>query len=438
MDAAGKRGMPLHVKVLIALVLGFGLGLGLQQFLPTSAIPDLVNFNKNVADPVGNIFLNMIFMIVVPLLFSALVLGVAEIGEAKKFGKIGLASLGMTILLSGIAVIVGLTLVNTIKPGAQITPEARNDYLAKYGDPKKTEEVKAKAEQSKTVGETVLDIVTKNPFKAVVEDNVLGFMFFALIFGLALSQIPADQSLPVKSFLEGVFAASLKVIEFAMKLAPIGVFALTFKAGSSLGLDAVRALGMYMIVVLLALAIHQFGVYSIVLKLIAKRDPLTFFRQIREVMLTAFSTSSSNATLPVALRVAEEKVGLPRQISNFVLTVGATANQNGTALFEGITILFVAQLFGVDLDLQAQITVMLLAILAGIGTAGVPGGSWPMIGAIMLKVGVPIEGVGLCMGVDRLLDMSRTVLNVSGDITIAACVSEIAGPTEQEMALAES
>jgi len=218
-------------------------------------------------------------------------------------------------------------------------------------------------------------------------------------------------------------------------LDPIGVVALTFKAGSSLGFGAVKALGAYVIVVLVALLIHQFVIYSLTLKFIGKRNPLEFFRQIKGVMLTAFSTSSSNATLPFALRAAHDDLGLPRRISNFVLTVGATANQNGTALFEGITILFVAQVFGISLDLQQQLTVMFMAILAGIGTAGVPGGSWPMIGAIMIKVGIPIEGVGICLGVDRILDMSRTVLNVSGDLTIAACVSHLVGDTEEEMAL---
>lgn len=212
-----------------------------------------------------------------------------------------------------------------------------------------------------------------------------------------------------------------------MKYAPIGVFFLVFRAASSLGANAVVAVGQYVILVLAALALHMFVTYPIFLKFVAKRDPVQFFRQCREVILTAFSTSSSNATLPVALRVAEQEVGLPRKTSSFVLTVGATANQNGTALFEGITILFLAQFAGVNLDFSQQLTIMGLAILAGIGTAGVPGGAWPMIGVILAKFGIPVELIGVVIGIDRILDMSRTVLNVVGDITIAACVSELDG-----------
>jgi DAACS family dicarboxylate/amino acid:cation (Na+ or H+) symporter len=229
-----------------------------------------------------------------------------------------------------------------------------------------------------------------------------------------------------------------QVIDMAMSLAPFGVFALVFTAATAVGAGALQALGSYAALVMISLAFHQFVIYSLALKFIAKRDPLTFFRQIRTVMLTAFSTSSSNATLPTALKSAEADVGLPRDISSFVLTVGATANQNGTALFEGITIIFLAQFYGIALSFQDQVTVMLLAIVAGIGTAGVPGGSWPVIAIIMAKVNIPVEGIGICLGIDRLLDMSRTVLNVTGDITIAACVSELTGASQDDIALAEA
>jgi DAACS family dicarboxylate/amino acid:cation (Na+ or H+) symporter len=227
--------------------------------------------------------------------------------------------------------------------------------------------------------------------------------------------------------MEGLFAVSLKVIDFAMRIAPYGVFGLAFSAAAALGFAALAALGKYAVLVLVALAFHQIVVYSLAIRFIAGRNPLQFFRQIRTVMLTAFATSSSNATLPTALKASEEEVGNPADVSRFVLTVGATANQNGTALFEGITVLFLAQLYGVNLDLTGQITVMLLAILAGVGTAGVPGGSWPMIAVILTKIGVPPESIGICLGIDRVLDMSRTVLNVSGDITIATCVSKLMG-----------
>lgn len=431
--------MPLHMRVLIALVLGAILGATLQTIygLDNEHIKWWI---ANLSKPVGKIFLNMIFMIVVPLLFSALVLGISEIGDPRKVGRVGLYSLGMTVLLSGIAVAIGLAAVNVVKPGANVTPEERERIMATYA---KSDDAKKKIEDSKktkSTEETIAEIVPDNPIQSAVNamsGGLLGFMFFALVFGLALTMVEGEKALPVRAFLDGVFHVSLKVIDMAMSLAPYGVFALVFTAATTVGAGALKALGSYAILVLVCLAIHQFGVYSLVLKFIAKRNPVEFFRQIRTVMLTAFTTSSSNATLPTALKAAEDEVGLPRDISSFVLTVGATANQNGTALFEGITILFLAQFYGIQLDLAQQLTVMGLAIVAGIGTAGVPGGSWPVIAIIMAKVGVPVEGIGLCLGIDRILDMSRTVLNVSGDMTIAACVSRLMGREENSRSLAE-
>ena len=377
-------------------------------------------------------------MVVVPLLFSALVLGVSEIGEAKRFGRVGLRSLLMTVLLSGIAVVIGLAVVNVFRPGERIPPEQRQTLIAQYRDPKAAAK---NLDAAKTAPEDppALGIVPKNPFKEMsraLEGGLLPFMFFALIFGLALASIEAERAQPVKAVLDGIFGASLKIVDWAMRLAPFGVFFLVFTATASLGIDILKALGVYALIVLGALAFHQFVVYSIVLKTIGKRSPVQFFRQVRTVMLTAFATSSSNATLPTALETAQQDMGLPKDISSFVLTVGATANQNGTALFEGITILFLAQLFGVDLTLLQQLQVMGLAIVAGIGTAGVPGGAWPFIASILVMLGIPAEGIGLILGIDRLLDMSRTVLNVTGDIAIAACVSAMEHRTEHETAAA--
>jgi DAACS family dicarboxylate/amino acid:cation (Na+ or H+) symporter len=252
-------------------------------------------------------------------------------------------------------------------------------------------------------------------------------MVFALVFGLALASIDPEKAAPLRAVIEGLFAVSLKVIDFAMLLAPVGVFALVFRTASILGADALLAVGKYAALVLVCLAVHMFVVYPVFIRFVARRDPVQFFRQVRGVILTAFATSSSNATLPVALQAAEEEVGLPRDIASFVLTVGATANQNGTALFEGITILFLAQFMGVPLALGDQVTVMGLAIVAGIGTAGVPGGAWPMIASIIVRFGVPAETIGVVLGIDRILDMSRTTLNVVGDMTIAACVAAMEG-----------
>ncbi|MBL8047985.1 MAG: dicarboxylate/amino acid:cation symporter [Chthonomonas sp.] len=433
MSSSERRGMAMHTKVLLGLLLGAICGAIAQQM----AWPFLEGLVTNVMKPIGAIFLNLIFMIVVPLLFSALVLGVSELGDAAKIGRVGMKCLAFTILFSGIAVAIGVGMVNTFKPGSGFTPEQVQKLETTIG--KKADATKSveKSKEVKSAADTIVELIPRNPLEQAVkalDGGLLPFMVFALIFGIALAGVEPERAAPVKAFLDGLFAVSLRIIDMAMKLAPIGVFALVFSVAATLGPEAFIALGKYVVVVMVALLIHQFVVYSVMLRVFAKRNPWQFFRQIRSVMLTAFSTSSSNATLPTALKVAEEEVGLPPTISRFVLTVGATANQNGTALFEGITILFLAQMFGVSLDLGQQLTVMGLAILAGVGTAGVPGGAWPMIALILVKIGVPAEAIGICLGVDRILDMSRTVLNVTGDIAIAACVAgserELPAPIE--------
>ena len=235
---------------------------------------------------------------------------------------------------------------------------------------------------------------------------------------------PPAKVATLTSFLQGVFEVCMLIIGFAMRLAAIGVACLGFSLTATLGVDILRSLGFYAGVVVLGLALHQFGIYSLFLKFVGGKSPWQFFRQIQEAMITAFSTSSSNATLPVSLRVAEEKLRLPPQISRFVLTVGASANQNRTALYEGITVLFLAQVFGVELALSQQIVVALLCIMAGLGTAGVPGGSLPLVVGVLVTIGVPGESIAIILGIDRLLDMCRTTLNVTGDLVCAVLVSK--------------
>ena len=427
-----RQKMPLHTRVLIGLAIGLIAGIICQAaFGPDNEV--VQNIVKNYAYPIGQIFLRMIFMIVVPLLFAALVLGVMEIGDARKVGRVGVRALLLTIVLSSIAVCIGLLAVNIVRPGDGIPEERRELLMATYGN-EDAQKTIAQSQEAKSVVDTLLEIIPKNPMveaNRALEGGLLPLMFFALVFGLAMGASPPDKVRTLKGFLEGIFEVSLKVIDFAMKLAPIGVAALVFGAIALLGWDAIAALGKYMLVVLFALALHLVVVYSLALKLIARMNPLDFFRRIKGVMVTAFATSSSNATLPTALKSAEEDLHLPRDISSFVLTVGATANQNGTALFEGVTVLFLAQFFGIPLTLGEQLGVMGLSIVAGIGTAGVPGGSWPMIALILMRYGIPVEAVGIVIGVDRILDMSRTVLNVTGDVTIATCVSEMEKRSKQ-------
>lgn len=420
-----KKKLDLHWMVLIGMLMGAIAG-GICQATLGTGDPNVAWFNNEIAKPLGQLFLRLIYMIVIPLLFSALTLGVLELGGSKKLGRIGLKTLGFTVVLSGIAVALAIAGANLVKPGGGIGAEQTASLMQLYGKPEDAAKSVEKAKEAKGPGQTILDLFPANPVEEAAKPNlggVLPFMVFALFFGVALAAIEPEVAAPVKSFLEGLFAVTQKLVEYAMRLAPLGVAALMFGTVSQLGWDAFAALGKYAGLVLALLLFQMLGVYSIVLRVFAKRNPLQFFHSLREVILTAFGTSSSNATLPVALRVSQEKAGIPRDISNFVLTVGATGNQNGTALFEGVTVLFLAQAFGVTLDVTQQLTVVGLAVIAGIGTAGVPGGAWPMIAAILGMLGVPPAAIGLCLGIDRILDMSRTVVNVVGDITIAACVA---------------
>jgi DAACS family dicarboxylate/amino acid:cation (Na+ or H+) symporter len=256
---------------------------------------------------------------------------------------------------------------------------------------------------------------------------MLGLMFFALFLGICLTMVPKETAAPLISMLEAVFAATEVAIQIVMRLGPYAVFALLFTMTARFGFGLLVSLGWFVLTVLLGLALHMFGVYSLSVAILSRINPIVFFRRIKTAMITAFSTSSSNATLPTALRVSEENLGVPRDINSFVLTVGATANQNGTALYEGVTVLFLAQLAGIDLSIAQQLMVVYLAILGGIGTAGVPSGSIPFIIIVLTQINVNPALIAIVLGVDRILDMCRTVLNVTGDLTIATYVARSEG-----------
>ncbi|MBI4244939.1 MAG: dicarboxylate/amino acid:cation symporter [Planctomycetes bacterium] len=423
-----NKAIPLHYKILIGLVTGAFLGsIAKYAWADESSLNWIVG---NITKPAGQIFMRMIFMVVVPLIFTALVTGVAGIKDLAKLGRVGIKTLLFTIMISTIAAAIGIFLANSIKPGVGISKEAQGKLKESIVSKGAQESVR-KAGETKSITDTIVDLIPKNPLEEATAafnpdhrgGGLLAVMFFALIFGVALSLSKSEKTEVVVQFMEGVFTVLMKIIDFAMKLAPYGVGALLFSVTATLGFDALLTLGKFVIVVLAGLALHQFGVYSLLIYFVIKMNPLTFFKKIQEAMLVAFSTSSSNVTLPTSIRVSQDNLKIPRDISNFVLTLGSTANQNGTALFEGVTVLFLAQFFGIQLDLGSQIIVMLMAILGGIGTAGVPGGSLPVIVVILQSVGVPGEAIGLIIGVDRILDMCRTVTNVSGDLVVAAYVA---------------
>ena len=409
--------------LLFSLFAGAFLGVLLH---PYSNQEWLQNISTYVLNPIGQIFLRLIFMVVVPLLFSALVLGVVELGQTVGFGKVVAKTLLYTVLASSFSVLIGIGLVNVFKPGVGLS--INPDWVAEQSA--QVQKIQANAEQAKTFDKILIDLFPKNPVDVAaraLEGEVLAFMVFALLFGFALVRArPGGGS--GRSYLfeviEEILHVCMKMVEHAMKLAPLAVFSLVFISASKFGIEIFRALLFYVALVIFGILIQQFVVYAALLKMFTRWSPLEFFGKCREVYMYAFSTASSNATLPYTLKTAEEVLKLPNKISRFVLTVGSTANQNGTALFEGVTVLFLAQVTGVDLTFGQQVFVVIFSIIAGIGTAGVPGGSLPPMMILLKTVGIPVESIGLIIGVDRLLDMARTTLNVSGDLVIAALVSE--------------
>jgi Na+/H+-dicarboxylate symporter len=423
----------LHNKLAIALLLGIALGAALHPYADN---PGLVAFNMHVLRPIGQIFLRSIFMIVVPMVFSALVIGVYQLGRGHNLSGVAGRTLAFTVVLSAASVAIGVALVNLLQPG-------RGFQLGSAaGAASGVQAIEANAAAAKPLSDVIIELIPRNPLESAVralDGEMLPLMVFAVIFGVAVSGLAKgkdeDDVVLVRVF-EQIFDACMRIVHFAMLLAPLAVFAIVFNTAFTFGTGIVASLMFYVATVVAGLLIQQFGVYSTLLWTIARRPPGDFFRKCREVYLYAFSTASSNATLPLSLDVAEHKLRLPPQISRFVLTVGSTANQNGTALFEGVTVLFLAQVYGLDLTVSQQVRVMVMSILAGVGTAGVPGGSLPMVMIVAQSVGIPAEGMALILGVDRFLDMCRTAVNVSGDLVIAALVSgrEVREPVLAEVA----
>ena len=434
------KGMALHTRILIGLAVGVIAGVSVN-FAFGGEHPRVTWVIENITQPIGQLFLNLLLMIVVPLVFSSLVVGVAGIGDIRKLGRVGLKTFAYTIVISAISVVIGLILANTIKPGTRVDPATKAALESKFGS-KAQQEVdaatKATAAKKSALMTVVETIVPKNPLASIVgikageerqtdTPNLLHLMFFALILGIAVTLIPTSKTEPLLKGLEALYEISAKIIDIIMKFAPYAVACLLFNSTAVFGISLLRALGWFVVTVLLGLALHMFGVFSLSIYFLSRISPLEFFRRIKTVILTAFSTSSSNATLPTALRVSEENLGVPQEINSFVLTIGATANQNGTALYEGVTVLFLAQLAGIDLSLGQQLIVVYLAILGGIGTAGVPSGSIPFIIGVLVTIGVNPALIAIILGVDRILDMCRTTLNVVGDITAATYVARSEG-----------
>ena len=412
------KGMKLHTKILLGLLIGAVLGIAANQTL--GGDHGLVTWvNTYLAGPVGQIFLRMLFMIVIPLVFASISLGVAGLGDLRKAGRVGAKAMAYFFGSTALAATLGLVIVSIVRPGEGLDPAIRESLLQQYAT-----DASARVQAAQTGGfgvGTLVNIVTRNPVKSAVDLDLLGIIFFALVFGAALTQISAQRAKPMIGFLEALNDVVIKIVGFAMRLAPYGVAGLIFGVTSAFGFHLLKPLAAYVIVVLGALLFHVLINITAILRFLARISPMLFFKRIWNAIVTAFSTSSSSGTLPTSIAVAEQNLGIPPQIAGFILPLGATMNMNGTALFEGITVIFLCQVFGVELSLGQMIVVMFMAVITAIGAAGVPGGSIPLLVGILTMFGVPGEGIAIILGIDRILDMSRTTVNVLGDLA-AACV----------------
>ena len=418
----------LHWQIILGLLLGLVFGV-------LAASQAWGGFVSAWIKPFGTIFITALKLVAVPLVLASLITGVASLSDLRKLSRIGGKTIGIYIMTTAIAVTIGVLLADVLQPGNAFSPELRDDLVGAFG-----EESATRAEAAVAVGDRgplqfLVDAVPENAFLAFSNNgSMLQVVVVALLFGIGLVQVPKERGAPVLAFFEGLNDVVIRLVDVVMLLAPIGVFALLADTIVSVaGDDPARILGLlaglgkYCFVVLLGLSIHTAVVYPTLLKVFTPMGLKTFFQGIGPAQLVAFSTSSSGATLPVTMERCEEKLGVSEEVSSFVLPLGATINMDGTALYQAVATLFIAQAFNLDLGLGAQVTIVLTAVLASIGTAAVPGAGIIMLVIILEAVGVPAAGIALILGVDRILDMCRTVTNVTGDATVATVIAASEG-----------
>ncbi len=400
----------LHIQLLNKILLGMVLGvvLGLQ-------------FGAQIAEvkPVGTAFLRLIQMIVVPLVLASLIVGTASLGDPKKLGRIGIKTFAYYLSTTAMAITIGLLMANIFQPGSGLSPEAQAQLLQNY----QGQASEKMAQMGKTsITETLLNIIPTNPVDALSSGKMLQIIFFAIFTGIALTIIPENKSRPVIAFFDGLNEAMLKIVLIAIKIAPYGVFALIADAVGSFGLDIIFTLLKYTLVTTGGLLIMA-SIYPFIARTFSGISPYKYIKAIRPAQIIAFSTSSSGATLPVTMEVSEENLGVSNNIASFVLPLGATVNMDGTALYQGVASIFIAQVYGIHLGVGDQLMIVLTATLASIGTAAAPGVGLLMLVMILKQVGIPLEGIALILSVDRLLDMFRTVINVTSDLTASVVVA---------------
>ncbi len=415
--------MQLYTKILIGLGLGVAVGL-------IANVLDLVWLQAILAavEPIGTAFIRLITMVVVPLVAASLLIGTASLGDLRKLGRIGGKTVAYYLTTTAVAVTIGIVLSNVIQPGGRIDPATR-DTLSQAFATEAGQRVAMAAEKPPVV-ETLLNMIPRNPIQAAAEMDLLPLIIFMILFGAAITLVEEEKKQAVLMVAEGVNDAVMVLIDWIMKLAPYAVFALIAAVVAQFGLDLLRSLLIYTLTVTAGLLIHALFTYGLVVRFLVKMNPITFYRRIVEAQVVAFSTSSSNATLPVTMETAEEDLGISPQIASFVLPLGATINMDGTALYQAVATMFIAQIYGVGLGVGEQVTIVLTATLASIGAAGVPSAGIIILILVLNSVGLgghAAAGIALILGVDRILDMLRTAVNVTGDLTAASFVARTEG-----------
>lgn len=418
----------LHWQILIGLILGLGFGIAAAGYGWASFVSDWVS-------PFGTVFINLLKLIAVPLVLASLITGVASLSDLRKLSRIGGKTIALYLATTTISVTLGLVIVNLMRPGHQIPPAMREQLQATYREDATSQADLAGRTRQRGPLQFLVDLIPENVFGAAANNsNMLQVVFVALLAGIGLIQIPAEKAQPVLAFFEGVNFLIIQLVQLIMRLAPLGVFALiaatiTSAARDSAGqvVQLLEALGYYCLAVILGLLLHTFGTYPLLLKLFSPLKVGQFFRGIAPAQLVAFSTSSSGATLPVTMTCCQENLGVSEEVSSFVLPLGATINMDGTALYQAVAAVFIAQSLGMGLDLSAQLSIVLTAVLASIGTAAVPSAGIIMLVIILEAIHVPSSGIALILGVDRILDMLRTVTNITGDAAVATAIAASEG-----------
>jgi DAACS family dicarboxylate/amino acid:cation (Na+ or H+) symporter len=421
---------PLANRILLGLVIG--VVAGVATLLLAKAVPELLPKARwlatNVLDPFGQIFLRALFFVVIPLVFASLAGGVLQLGRLDKLGPLAGRTFWLFFLNMGIGVALGLVMMNVVQPGDHLAPEAKDILMKEYGGAAKGHIATSAASPSMSFAVIVEMFMPKNLFGAVVGQtkttigDVLPLILFAILVGAVGTQLAEEKRKKFQESLDLVSELMTGIVNFALRLAPYAVPAMIYGVIVKVGVDILLALGVFVLGCVFVLLLHLFGTMSLWIKYWARRSPAQVWRDMRPVLVTAFSTSSSNATLPAALACAKDTMKLRPSVAGFVLPLGTTMNMSGTALYEGCVVLFVAQVFGVDLTLAQQMTLLLLSVLSAVAVAGIPGGSLPLIAGLLATFGIPPEGIGIVLGADRILDMTRTMVNVGSDVVTTIVV----------------